>query len=238
MQQVGTGRLEGIELLHSLLPDEYRRLEKRCVWRHYKAGEQILDRSSTSRDVFFVVEGRVHIVNYSISGREIAYATVRAGGYFGELSAIDGEPRSATAVAMEKCMLAGIAPDVFVDLLLPHADISMVVMRGLARIIRISDDRIMDLSTLGAVQRVYLELLRRAKPDPVTSGSWIIYPMPTQSLIAGRASTTRETVARVISQLTQDGLVSRKGKTLHIRDRDSLVAMAETLARADEGAAR
>ena len=238
MQQVDTDRLERIELLNSLSPDEYRRLEKRCVWRRYKSGEQILDRSSTSRDVFFVVEGRVHIVNYSISGREIAYATVRAGGYFGELSAIDGEPRSATVVALEKCLLAAVSPDVFVDLLLPHADISMVVMRGLAQIIRISDDRIMDLSTLGAVQRVYLELLRRAKPDPVTSGSWIIYPMPTQTLIAGRASTTRETVARVVSQLTQGGLVSRKGKTLHIRDRDRLEAMAERLAHADVGVAR
>ncbi len=222
MQQVGTGGLEGIELLNSLSPDEYRRLEKRCVWRHYKAGEQILDRSSTSRDVFFVVEGRVHIVNYSISGREIAYATVRAGGYFGELSAIDGEPRSATVVAMEKCRRAGIAPDVFVDLLLPHADISMVVMRGLARIIRISDDRIMDLSTLRAFKRVYVELLRLARPDPTVADAWLVRPIPTQTEIAGRAGTARETVARVLGDLARDGIVERKGRTLHLLYKDEL----------------
>ena len=238
MRQVDTGRLESIKLLGPLTAAEYRRLEKRCAWRRYKANEQILDRSSVSSDVLFVVEGRVHIVNYSMSGREIAYATVSAGGYFGELSAIDGEPRSATVVALEQCLLAGITPKVFNDLLLPHADIAIEVMRGLARIIRTCDDRIMDLSTLGAVQRVYVELLRRAIPDPVTAGAWIIYPMPTQTLIAGRASTTRETVARVLSQLSQAGLIGRKGKTVHIRDRDRLEMLAERLAQSDEEVAR
>ncbi len=238
MQQVDTGRLEGIKLLSSLDAEAFRSLEKTCTWRRYDANEQIVDRSSSSRDVLFVVEGRVHIVNYSLSGREIAYATVSAGGYFGELSAIDGEPRSATVVALERCLLAGITPDVFNGSLLPHADLAIEVRRGLARIIRICDDRIMDLSTLGAVQRVYVELLRRAKPDPVTAGSWIIYPMPTQTLIAGRASTTRETVARVLSQLSQAGLVGRKGKTLHLRDRARLETLAERLAQGDQGVAR
>ena len=181
VQQVDPGKLVGIRLLSSLNAKAFRSLEKTCTWRRYDANEQIVDRSSSSRDVLFVVEGRVHIVNYSLSGREIAYATVSAGGYFGELSAIDGEPRSATVVALERCLLAGITPELFNDLLLPHADIAIAVMRGLARIIRICDDRIMDLSTLGAVQRVYVELLRRAKPDPVTAGSWNIYPMPTQT---------------------------------------------------------
>ena len=238
MQQVDSGKLDGIKLLSSLNAKAFRSLEKTCTWRRYDANEQIVDRSSSSRDVLFVVEGRVHVVNYSLSGREIAYATVSAGGYFGELSAIDGEPRSATVVALERCLLAGITPELFNDLLLPHADIAIEVMRGLARIIRICDDRIMDLSTLGAVQRVYLELLRRAKPDPVTAGSWIIYPMPTQTLIAGRASTTRETVARVLSQLSQAGLVGRKGKTLHIRDRDRLEILAERLTQGDQEVAR
>jgi CRP-like cAMP-binding protein len=102
-------------------------------------------------------------------------------------------------------------------------------MMRLAHIIRICDDRIMDLSTLGAVQRVYIELLRICGPDPAVPDLWSVYPMPTQSDIAARASTTRETVARVISQLTQDEIIQRKGRTLYINDRERLQMIAVSL---------
>ncbi|MCW5729725.1 MAG: Crp/Fnr family transcriptional regulator [Alphaproteobacteria bacterium] len=223
------GRLDSIELLKSLSPADMRQLEKQAVWRRYAAGEQVLDRSSMSRDVFFVVQGRVNVVNYSLGGREIAYASVGAGGFFGELSAIDGEPRSASVVAAERCLVATVTPEIFNDVLLKNPQIMHLVLSRLVRIIRTSNERIMDLSTLGAVQRVHLELLRMAEPDPLQPNSWLIYPMPTQSQIAGRASTTRETVARVISQLQSSGIVRRKDKSLYIKDRARLEAVAARL---------
>jgi len=232
-QQQVQGSLGGIELLAGLPEDELAAVERRCTWRRYKNGEQILDRNSDSRDVLFVAEGEVQIVNYSASGREIAYATVRRGGYFGELAAIDGQPRSASAVAQGACVLALIAPSAFIELVESHVSVSMQVMQRLAKIIRTCDERIMDLSTLGAVQRVYLELLRLAEEDPVTPGVWVIYPMPTQSNIAARASTTRETVARVIGQLAQEALVKKKGKSLYLWDRDALALRAERLTTPD-----
>lgn len=218
-------RLSGIELLKGLGDQELRVLEQACAWRRYSAGEQILDRDSDSRDVYFVAEGIVEIVNYSPSGREVAYATVPAGGFFGELSAIDGEPRSASVVADRTCLLASLSPERFTEILNQHGSIAYRVLCRLARIIRTCDDRIMDLSTLGAVQRVYQELLRMAKPDPVTPGSWLIYPLPRQHEIAARASTTRETVARVLSQLTSDGMIRRKEKSVYLNDRQGLKAL-------------
>lgn len=209
--------------------EELAALERRCTWRRFKNGEQVLDRNSESRDVMFVVEGQVQIVNYSTSGREIAYATVRQGGYFGELAAIDGLPRSASAVAQGPCVLAQIAPQVFLEFVIARPETAMQLFQRLAKIIRTCDERIMDLSTLGAVQRVYLELLRLAEEDPVTPGTWVIYPLPTQSNIAARASTTRETVARVISQLAQEELVKKKGKSLYLWDRDALAGRADKL---------
>ncbi|MDP7105347.1 MAG: cyclic nucleotide-binding domain-containing protein, partial [SAR202 cluster bacterium] len=86
----------------------------RSAWRRFVPNEQILDRMSANQEVFFVVEGAVRVVNYSLTGREVAYATVRAGGYFGELAAIDGEPRSASVVATENCLLVKLPPNVFI----------------------------------------------------------------------------------------------------------------------------
>lgn len=222
--------LDKIELLSELSPQERMDIAAKCVWRTYGANEQILERSTDSRDMYFVVQGSVNIVNYGVSGREVTYATVGEGQYFGELSAIDGRARSANVVASARCLLASLSPELFRDLLMQNPKIMMSVLQRLARIIRINDDRILDLSTLGAVQRVCQELLRMAEPDPVTPNSWLIYPMPTQSVIASRVSTTRETVARVLGQLGHEGMVLKKGKTLYLKDKGAIEDYIKTLA--------
>lgn len=238
MAQTLTGRLDGIELFSALTGEEIRRLEQRCKWRHFQRGEQVLDRDSESRDIMFVVKGTVRIVNYSSTGREVAYATMAAGGYFGELSALDGQPRSATVVAVEECLLASLSPDVFEEFMLSHAQAAVQVSRRLAAIIRSCDDRIMDLSTLGAMQRVYGFVMRLAEPDPVNPAVYSIYPIPTQHAIAGQVSTTRETVARALSNLNAAGIAERKGKTLYIRDRNGLESLIERLGEQGDGLAR
>ena len=74
--------LARIELFNELPLATRQALEKRCSWRNYSAQEQIIDRQSTSQDVYFIVEGRVRVVNYSVSGREIAFDDIVAGSYF------------------------------------------------------------------------------------------------------------------------------------------------------------
>jgi len=231
-------KLDNIELFKELDTDELQAISMKCSWKTYLNGEQILEKSSTSRDVFFVVEGTVNIVNFGVSGREVAYASVETGQYFGELSAIDGRPRSANVIASKKCILASLSPESFTELLKSHPDVSLQVLQRLARIIRVNDDRILDLSTLGAVQRVCQELLRMAEPDPVTPNSWLIYPMPTQSTIASRVSTTRETVARVLGQLSSENLVLKKGKNLYLKDRAGIEEMISNLAASSGNVAR
>ena len=229
MEEQSPNQLATVGLLSGLSPEALQRLGQGCMWRRYKRGEEIVARDSDSRDLFLVVTGSVEVTNFSTTGREIAYATIPSGEYFGELSAIDNLPRSATVSAAEESLLAVVPRTLFLDLMRDEPDAALKVMSRLARIIRICDDRIMDLSTLGAVQRVYIELLRICGPDPAVPNLWSVYPMPTQSDIAARASTTRETVARVISQLSQDEIIQRKGRTLYINDREHLQEMAASL---------
>ncbi|MBI1238850.1 MAG: cyclic nucleotide-binding domain-containing protein [Alphaproteobacteria bacterium] len=221
------GSLARITLFKTLSAEQVQRLDQACVWKTANPGDQILSRDQQSSDVFFIVKGRVRIVNYSSSGREVAYASAEAGQFFGELSAIDGNPRTANVVALDECKLALMPAPVFRDIVKTHSEVAITVMEKLAAIIRASDDRIMDLATLSAYQRVYLELLKLRKPDPVRPSSWLIYPLPTQAQIAASASTTRETVARVLSQLQSEGVTERKSKTLYIRKLETLERLAE-----------
>ena len=220
--------LGGIEFLSGLDPETLRNLEKLCRWYRFAANQIILNRGDHAKhDIYFVIQGTVRIVNYAASGREIAFANVHEGNYFGELAAITHDPRSTSVVAVTECRLASLAPRVFKSLLLDNPDLGLQVIMRLADIILRCDTRIMDLSTLTAVQRVHVELLQLAKPDTVAPGKWVVHPLPKYADIASRASTTRETVTRAILQLAVAGIVERKGQTLYVHDLERLTEFVE-----------
>ena len=221
--------LSGIALFAALDEAELRRLESHCSWQHYRKGQRILAYGSASHEVYFIVQGAANIVNFSLMGREVAFATVKVGDVFGELSAIDGEPRSASVVAIEDTLLAVLPSDRFLELLQERGEISFRLLRRLARMVRTGDQRIMELTTLAASQRVYAELLRMAKPDAAVLDRWVVHPLPPLREIASRVSTSRETVARAMSQLYESGLVRRKGRTLYLQDREKLEEFVSSL---------
>ena len=113
-------------------------------------------------------------------------------------------------------------------MVLKHPELGLQLIVRLADIIRRSDQRIMNLSTLSAVQRVHVELLELASRDVAAPENWVVRPVPTQSDIASRAGTTRETVSRAMNQLAVAGVVERKGRSLYIRDRDRLAELAKS----------
>jgi len=157
--------LAGVELLSELSSDSLASLEKRVRFRRYAAKELIFDLESGGTEVYFIVAGKVQVVNYSPSGREISFAQVPAGGYIGELSAIDGRPRSATIVAVEDTTLASISADAFKSMLLDYPHVAIDVLQRLSAMVRAGDERIMDLTTLSAINRVHTEILRMSTPD-------------------------------------------------------------------------
>lgn len=227
--------LAEIEIFRDLDRDELARIEARCRWRHLQSGEVILDAGSDSREVFFIVEGAVDIVNFSLTGREVAFASLPAGECFGELAAIDSQPRSASVVAKEPSLIAILDPQSFADLLQRRAEVTYRVLRRLITMVRSGDVRIMELSTLAATHRVYAEILRMAVPDAAVPGLWVVRPLPPLREVASRVSTTRETVARALSQLYPTGLVSRKGRNLYLMDRDKLEQLVKSLQADGEG---
>ncbi|MGE0716937.1 MAG: Crp/Fnr family transcriptional regulator [Alphaproteobacteria bacterium] len=225
--------LDGIALLASLRPEDRALVTRRCAWRRFAAQEQIIDRDSDSRDVLFVTSGKVRIVNHSSSGREVSLDDVEAGGFFGELAAIDGAARSATVVALEDTIIASLAPSTFLMMLREHPEVALLIMRRLARIIRHSNGRIMDLSTIGAQSRVCGELLRLAKPGDDDAGERRIRPIPRHSDVASRASTTRETVARVLGDLARHGVLRRDADSFCIVDAERLAGLVDHYHMAD-----
>ncbi len=219
--------LGGISLLSDLPEKALGEISKRCSWRKFATGEQILDRQSESCDLYFIVEGRARVVIYSFSGREVTFDDREAGDYFGELAALDGEPRSANVVALEETVVAILSQDGFLQMLMTYPQVTVRILKNLAKIVRISTDRIMDLSTLGANNRVHAELLRLAASNVEDDNMARISPIPIHGDIASRVSTTRETVARVFSDLTRERILQRDPDALLILDVERLTDIVQ-----------
>lgn len=217
-----TSLLSGIELLSDLGEAELTALEQACRYKRFAAQEQVIDRESHSSDVFFVVRGRVRIVNYSLLGREITFDELGEGSYFGELSALDGKPRSASVMAIDDALIVAVPANLFMKILGEHPKMALSVMQRLAAIVRNADERIMDLSTLAAHNRVHAELLRQARTHMTNGTVAKIEPIPVHSNLASRVSTTRETVARVLNDLARKGIVERTRNALLIHNVDRL----------------
>jgi len=224
--------LANIGLFAALPPGQRQVVERRCRWRSYAEGEQIIDRETDTQDVFFVVDGLARVVNFSPAGREVSFDEIKAGGCFGELAAIDGQPRSASVVAVRPTLAASLPAAAFREILETHSPVGAALLKRLAEVVRDSTERIMDLSTLGAHNRVYAELLREARAnDPKafekSANQASIRPIPVHSDIAARVSTTRETVARVLSDLSRKGIVDRESDALVLRDVARLTKMVK-----------
>lgn len=222
-----TKKLADIDLLSGLKPAELKKIEKSASFKQYTDHEQIIDRQSETSDVFFIVEGDVRVVNYSLSGREITLDDLSGGDYFGELAALDGRPRSASVMTLTDSLVASLPKGQFLALLERHPSVAMKVIRRLTDIVRAATDRIMDLSTLAANNRVHADLLRLAKDNIKGDNEAEISPIPMHSDIASRASTTRETVARVLSDLARHGVVERRKEMLLVMDVEQLSDMVE-----------
>ena len=227
MSDSETSSLGEIRILDGISRQAIAELEKACKWRRYADHEQIIDRQSDSTDVFFVVEGRVRVVNYSLSGKEITLEDLDSGSHFGELSALDGQPRSASVMSLDNSLIAALPQERFLHLLRNNAEIAFRVLRALAGIIRPSTDRFMDLSTLAANNRVQADLLRQARSGLIGENQAEIRPIPVHGDIASRVSTTRETVARVLSDLARQNIIERKKNALLIKDLAQLREMVE-----------
>ena len=121
----------------------------------------------------------------------------------------------------------------FMSAVLSSPETSRRLMERLTAIIRRSTGCIFDLSVYGANIRIYVDLLRLSKPaaDGGNGGDGgngaVIMPIPIHADIAARVSTTRETVARVLGDLSRRQIVIREKDRLIVPDTDRLAEMVE-----------
>ncbi|WKW51003.1 Crp/Fnr family transcriptional regulator [Rhodomicrobium lacus] len=211
--------LRRCEILRDLSDTVIRDVAQSCTWHSVAAGKQIVMANERSRDVYFVTKGKLRALLYSAAeGKPVLFASIGVDEMFGELSALDGEPRSVTIEACSDCTLAILSKDQFQRLVETHPQFSLLIMKKLARKVRSLSERIFEFSTLSVQARVHAELLRLALLAGEKNGQALISPAPLLADFAAHISTHREAVSRVLSRIQDMGIARREGADLRILD--------------------
>jgi CRP/FNR family transcriptional regulator, cyclic AMP receptor protein len=217
--------LRRVPFFRSLTEEEVRTLDRQCFWRRYGAKQQILRRGEGGTDVFFVIGGTVRaLIRAGAGGREVILGDVSAGDFFGELAAIDGQPRSASIVAIAPATVARMPARVFRAAMHRHPDCCDQLLGVMAARLRTLDRRVNELSSLNIRHRVLAELLRLSRPDRTDRRRAIVSPPPFHAEIAGRVLARREAVTRELKLLEDSGQLQRRRGAFVLTDVQAMLA--------------
>lgn len=217
--------MEKIELLQSvsifwdLNEDELGHIADKMVAKHFENGNYIFLEDSEGEQCFFVLEGSVKVTRLSKDGREVILAMLNEGDFFGEMSLLDGESRSANVIALEKTKVLTLDRNDFIEVVNDYPQIAVQLLKELARRLRKSDRQIASLSLSDAEKRIALCIIRFADEQGVIQNGKVSIPKaPIQQDIANMAGTSRETVSRALGLLEKEDLIERNGRELIILD--------------------
>ena len=211
--------LEKIAYFRRLEPELKKSLMEVSQTRRFEREQVILTQEESGESLYFIAEGRVRVVLYGEDGKEITLSTLREGEFFGEMALIDGEPRSASVVAVDNSTLLVISRQNFLGLIKKYPRVALVFLSEMSRRLRKADEMIGSLALLDVSGRVARFLLDLGKAEGQEERGGIVVPnRPTHQEIASRIGTTRETVTRVLSELQSRGFITMKGKKVIIHE--------------------
>jgi len=152
--------LQGNILFRDVDKKTITRSMKNFTQRTFRAGDLIFDEYSKGRELFLLCGGRVRIKKYTKFGVESLLAVLHPGDFFGEMSLIDGLPRSARADAMDDCFVLTLTAEKYRTLVHQNRQVALNLLNNLAVRLRTMDQTfVMELGRNALVSKSKLDKL-------------------------------------------------------------------------------
>ncbi len=201
--------------------------------RNYLSHDIIIRKGDGADHLAFLLEGKLQVVDVTEDGREIGIHFISPGAYFGELSVIDGQPRSASVVSVKPSEVAFLPSAQARALIFNRPLVAERFLTHFAQIVRASSRQRTLLSIPNAFQRVFAQLQQFVRD---TNEGQVIEGLPKQHEIAIMVNTSRETVSRALHTLMKMNIVEKKG-TIFIVNRPEQLRNAANVGLEDAPAA-
>jgi CRP/FNR family transcriptional regulator/CRP/FNR family cyclic AMP-dependent transcriptional regulator len=213
-----------VPLFQGLSPKEYVALCKAMVHKRFSANETVVyEDDDQSQTFFIIISGKLHVTVLTPEGKQTILATLQRGDFFGEMSILDGEPRSASVIAAQECELFMLYRKQLLEILEQYPKITLQMLITMSRRLRKSNRHINTLSMMSVYGRIADVILQLAREHGERMGDIIIIQNPpTHKVMAEMAGTSRETVSRILSQLRKKHFISTDKKRLVILNEEKL----------------
>jgi CRP-like cAMP-binding protein len=172
--------LRRTRLFAELREDTLRALADRSVERSYPRHGRLFYQGDPGSGLYVLASGLVKVVVTSENGEEMVLVTLGPGDAFGELSIVDGGPRSASAEALEPTVALVITREVLLDLATRDSGLTEALLRTLGALLRRLTEQASDL--------VFLDLPGRSGP---WRSSWQVWSPWGRPAAAGATSRPR-----------------------------------------------
>jgi CRP/FNR family cyclic AMP-dependent transcriptional regulator len=195
-----------------------RAVAAKATVRRFPPDTVLLREGDDSRWVLVLTSGRVKIVAAAPGGHHTVLAVRGPGDIIGELAAVDGKPRSATAITVDPVEALWLPADSFVHVLRDDPRIGDVLMRIITARLRYANTRRTEFTDLRSSNRIAALLVELAERYGVPTADGLLISLRIgQHDIAGLAAASREAVTRALRTLRDDGLIStgRQRITVH-----------------------
>lgn len=211
--------LQQIELFKPLRDDEAAAASALFRVRSYRAGALVFQRDDPGDCLYLIRKGRVRIFLPNEDGREITLRLYGPGEVFGELSLLDGGPRTASAEAVEAVDAALLFRDDFLSLLRGRFELVQHVITLLVERLRYTTRYSEQLAFMSIPGRVAAALLQLRSADQARI-------MITQQDLANYVGVSREWVNRTLREFEARGWVALQRGRLQIADAPALEGLA------------
>ncbi len=220
-------RLRCFPLLSALDETKLAELLPKLRHRRVHASDVVFAQGTKGDELFLLLSGTVRIVSALAGGREVTLAVLTAGDFFGDMSLLDGKPRSAAAYAVEDCELLSLLRSDFFEAMDGSPESIRRLLALLSGRLRQANDRLQSVSLLTVRQRLAGLLCDLARTRGHSeNGRGILLPKDVNHpSLAKILSTSRETVTRELAELRAQDLVAQEGRRIRILHVEGLEAL-------------
>lgn len=224
MQRTTSGQfLKNVRVFSDLSDSDLDVLQSIVVERSYRKGEVIFHAGDSGSTLFILKSGAVKISICDCKGTEDILKILSTGDFFGEMSMLDGQHRSATVTAMEKCSALMVQREHFIDFIKQHPQIILSLLALMSRRLRKTDEKIANLRFADAYGKVARAILDISDERGVRKGNGIEFNLKlSRQELADLVGVTRETATRILVEFQQNGCIKVEGKNISILNEGTL----------------
>lgn len=185
--------------------------------RRYPGGATLFVEGDRAHEALVLLAGEVKVLVASREGREVIFDIFGPGSLLGEMSVIDGRPRSATVVALSPVEVLAVADDAFNEFLDRHPGVLRRLLVEVIDRLRVQGHHQLEFGTGDALGRICARLAELAHRYGEADGQSVVLRSPvTQSELAAWSGLSREAVVKALRALRQLGWVDTRGRTITI----------------------